>query len=89
MSSGVPGVPAWTLGHNHSAQEWQNRMRKRGWTPDQITEAIQGGQAFAASNHVSSAHSATRYLHPATGRSVVIDDVTREVIHVGGDGFLY
>ena len=32
-------------------------------------------------------NSATRYVHPETGRSVVLDDVTREVIHVGGEGF--
>ena len=34
-------------------------------------------------------NSATRYVHPETGRSVVIDNVTGEVIHVGGDGFKY
>lgn len=31
----------------------------------------------------------TRYVHPETGRSVVVDDVSKEVIHVGGDGFKY
>jgi hypothetical protein len=33
--------------------------------------------------------SSAMYLHPETGRSVVVDDVTREVIHVGGDAFKY
>ena len=89
MSSSVPGVPAWTLGRNQSAQQWQNRMRKRGWTPAQITEAIQSGASFPAPNHVNPGNSATRHVHPITGRSVVVDDLTREVIHVGGDGFLY
>ena len=89
MSRGLPGGPAWTLGRNHSAQQWQNRMQKRGWTPPQITEAIQGGQSFPAPNQVNPGHSATRFVHPTTGRSVVVDDVTSEVIHVGGDGFLY
>jgi hypothetical protein len=32
---------------------------------------------------------ATRYVHPETGRSVIIDDLTGDVIHVGGDGFIY
>ena len=86
---GVPGVPSWTLGKNLSAQQWQNQMQKRGWTPAQITEAMQVGRQFPAPNHVSPGHSATRYVHSTTGRSVVVDDVNGEVIHVGGDGFLY
>jgi len=64
-------------------------MVQRGWTPDQVTEAIQNGQRFAAANKVNPGNAATRYVHPTTGRSVVVDNVTMEVIHVGGDGFLY
>ncbi len=81
--------PIWRLGGNHSAQQWQDKMRQRGWTPNQIAEAVQNGQRFPAVNNVQPAHTATRYVHPTTGRSVVVDDVTGEVIHVGGDGFLY
>lgn len=29
------------------------------------------------------------YVHSRAGRSVVVDDATGEVIHVGGDGFEY
>jgi hypothetical protein len=64
-------------------------MRDRGWTADTITEAIQSGQQFPAVNNVSPSNPATRYVHPATGRSVILDNVTAEVIHVGGDGYLY
>ena len=32
---------------------------------------------------------ATRYIHPTTGQSVVVDDVTGKVIHVGVPGFKY
>jgi hypothetical protein len=64
-------------------------MRQRGWTPQQITEAIEHGQQFQAVNRVNSANQAARYVHPTTGRSVVVDNVTGEVIHVGGDGFVY
>lgn len=88
-SSPTPSRPNWKLGSNHTAQQWQNKMQKRGWTPDQITEAIQNGKRFPAVNHISPANGATRYVHPATGRSVVVDNVTEEVIHVGGDGFVY
>jgi hypothetical protein len=64
-------------------------MRHRGWTTDQITEAIRHGQKFPAVNNVHPGNAATRHVHPTTGRSVVVDDVTGEVIHVGGDGFVY
>lgn len=83
------GQPSWRLGGNHSAQEWQNRMARRGWTAQQISEAIQNGQQFPAANNVNPGSAATRYVHPTTGRSVVVDNATGEVIHVGGDGFVY
>ena len=38
---------------------------------------------------MNKSNSATRYVHPTTGKSVVVDDVTREVLHVGGPGFKY
>jgi len=87
--SSTSGQPSWRLGGNHSAQQWQDRMTARGWTLEQIAEAIQNGQQFPAVNNVNSGNGATRYVHPITDRSVVVDDVTNEVIHVGGDGFVY
>jgi hypothetical protein len=60
----------------------------RGWTPEQIDEALASGQAFKATN-LETGGPATRYVHPVTGRSVVIDDLSGEIIHVGGDGFIY
>lgn len=88
-SSGNPGPPIWKLGGNHSVQQWQRHFVQRGWTPDQITEAVQRGQRIATSNNVYPGNTATRYIHPTTGRSVVVDDVTEEVIRVGADGFVY
>lgn len=79
----------WTLGTNHSAQQWANKMGQRGWTSEQISEAIEGGEQHAAVNNVNKGNPATRYVHPKTGRSVVQDNVTKEVIHVGGDGYKY
>jgi hypothetical protein len=88
-ASSASNQPSWRLGANHSAQEWQNKMLQRGWTPNQITEAIQNGQQFPAVNNVNPSNASTRYVHPTTGRSVVVDNVTGEVIHVGADGFVY
>jgi hypothetical protein len=79
----------WTLGSTKSAAKWGSQMEKRGWTSGQITEAIESGERFAAENLVNKGNAATRYVHPTTGRSVVVDNATSEVIHVGGDGFRY
>jgi predicted RNA binding protein YcfA (HicA-like mRNA interferase family) len=60
-------------------------MAKRGWTEDQIIEALRtkGIPTCGRSG------SATRYVHPETSRSVVVDNATGEVFRVGGDGFEY
>ena len=64
------------------------QMAQRGWTVDQIHEARLRGRRVLASD-LETGGAATRYVHPRTGRSVVIDDETGEVIHVGGDGLIY
>jgi hypothetical protein len=64
------------------------QMPTRGWTPALIDEAIAGGRQVPAINFATN-NPATRYVHPITGQSVVLDNVTREVIHVGGPGFKY
>ena len=64
-------------------------MASRGWTPEQINEAITSGVSFLTPNRVNAGNTATKYINPTTGRSVVIDDVTREVLHVGKTGFKY
>lgn len=87
--SASSNTPKWKLGQGKSATKWANQMAKRGWTPKQIGEALQGGKSFPAKNMVNQGNGATRYVHPKTGRSVVIDNVTKEIIHVGGDGFKY
>ena len=61
------------------------QMAKRGWTEAQISEALrtQGIPIHGKKGP------ATRYVRPRTGRSVVVEDATGEVFHVGGDGFVY
>ncbi len=61
------------------------QMKARGWTEQMILEALKAKGIPAAGKDGP----ATRYVHPATGKSVVVDDVTGEIFHVGGEGFLY
>lgn len=66
----------------------ERQMMRRGRTLAGIEDAIGGGRRFPAVNNETGSP-ATRYIHPTTGRSVVLDDASGEVIHVGGDGFRY
>lgn len=64
------------------------QMEARGWTEESIQGAIKSGDQVQAVNKATG-NPATRYINPTTGQSVVVDDVTKEVIHVGGPGFKY
>jgi hypothetical protein len=77
----------WKFGEFKSETKWSNQMAKRGWTPKQINEALKSKEFYKATNNVNPNNSATRFVHPTTGRSVVIDDITKEILQVGGDGF--
>ena len=79
----------WRFGDHHTELQWQNRMKARGWTPDHISEAISTGSPVPAVNLVRPGQPAERFVHPVTGRSVVIDPASREILHIGGDGFVY
>ena len=70
------------------ADKLARQMLARGWSRGQIAEARERGKSSPAVNRETGGP-ATRYIHPETGRSVVIDDVSGDVIHVGGDGFIY
>ena len=67
--------------------KWVNRFTGRGWTPDKVDEAILKGTQHKAPNYVNPKNSATRYQYQ--GKSVVRDDVTEEILHVGGEDFKY
>jgi hypothetical protein len=52
-----------------------------------IEDAIKNGQSYPAPNKLNPRNGATRYVSPQTGQSVVIDNVTGGIIHVGGPNF--
>lgn len=64
-------------------------MVQRGWTVEEIANAIATGERYPARNYVYLGNTATRYVSRDTGKSVVVDDQTGEVLHVGGTGFQY
>jgi RHS repeat-associated protein len=64
------------------------QMETRGWTEESIQEAMDSGEQVRAVNKATG-NPATRYINPTNGQSVVVDDVTGEVIHVGRQGMQY
>ncbi|MCI0363239.1 MAG: hypothetical protein L0219_05110 [Phycisphaerales bacterium] len=80
---------SWSLGGYKPRIKWQNQLQQREWTSQQIGEAIQSGKQLPVVNNANPANAATRYVHPHMGRSVVVDNISNEVLHVGGDGYQY
>ena len=78
------GEEKWKFGSHKSQQKWENQMQKRGWTPKQVDEAIQNGKQYPAPNRVNPKNPAIRYEHLETGRIVVRDETTKEIIQIGG-----
>jgi hypothetical protein len=77
----------WNYGDHKSQNKWENQMKQRGWNEQQINEAIFSGKSYSAINKINPANGATRYVHPVTGRSIVIDNTNHSLLQVGGDGF--
>ena len=64
-------------------------MIKRGWLSSEILEAYTQGDFFDAVDLTGSNVAATRFVHPESGKSVVINNATGKIIHVGGRDFQY
>jgi RHS repeat-associated protein len=66
------------------------RMASRGWTKqavvDTIKEAQQAGTTYSAVNKATGG-AATEYVNQSTGRFVVVDNTTKQIIQVSGPGF--
>jgi RHS repeat-associated protein len=84
-----PGRYNLQFGSTKSLTRWQNQMTSRGWTEDDVLRTISTGKSFPATNNINPGNGATRYEDPVTGKSIVVDNKTGEVIHVGGAGFKY
>ncbi len=61
------------------------QMASRGWTEPALREALRTRPVPA----FGKLGPALRYVHPTTGRSVVVDAATGVIFHVGGEGFRY
>jgi hypothetical protein len=60
-------------------------MHKRGWTEQEVREALATSGIPAQGKRGP----ALRHVHPRTGKSVVVDVASGEIFHVGGEGYAY
>jgi Colicin E5 ribonuclease domain len=79
--------PDWKFGAHKSEQKWQNRLKQREWTNEEITDTIKNGEKFPADNNVNTGNTAIRYKNPKTGKSVIRDEVTKEILQISEEGF--
>lgn len=77
----------WGLGQFKSPKRWANQMESRGWTAEEITHTIKTGKKFPAPNNVNQGNTATRYENSETGKYLVMDDVTNEILQLGSKDF--
>jgi RHS repeat-associated protein len=75
---------------NSQWKDWNNYMTKRGWSKDEIKLTLENGNW--------SKHVGENYLNPGNsmsivtngnGKSLIIDDVTHEIIQLGDIGYKY
>ncbi|HEY1628323.1 MAG TPA: hypothetical protein VGF52_00610, partial [Tepidisphaeraceae bacterium] len=63
----------------------RRQMDRRGWTDQQIREAL----ATQPLPGTGKRGPAMRYIHPTTGRTLLVDASSGEIFHVGGERFRY
>jgi len=63
------------------------QMASRGWTTEEIVETVQNGRAYGVVNKATGG-AATEYVNAATGKFVVVDNATNQVIQVSRSGML-
>ena len=66
-------------------------MTKRGWTTDDIQKTLSEGQwtEHIGDNWLNPGNSMSIITNTDTGKSLIIDDVTKEIIQLGDIGFKF
>jgi hypothetical protein len=65
----------------------QNQMTTRGWTKAEIQQTYETGVRTKVVDKTAGGQPATQYLDKATGKFIVVNDATGNVIQVSGPGF--
>ncbi len=76
---------------NKKWKNWGDYMMKRGWKFDDIQKTLAKGkwEPHAGQNYLNPGNSMSIVTNQSTGKSLIIDNVTKEVIQLGDKGFLH
>jgi hypothetical protein len=76
---------------NSAWKIWGKYMAKRGWTYTEIEKTLLHGKwsPISGNNYLNPGNSMSIVTSPSTGKSLIIDNVTKEVIHLGEKGYVY
>ena len=72
---------------NRLSPKIQAQMVARGWTRQEMLDVFEKGQPSRVVDRTVGGALATQYLDTATGRFIVVNDATGNVIQVSGAGF--
>ena len=72
-------------------KNWGKYMGNKGWTPDEIQQTLIKGKwkPHLGTNHMNPGNPMRLVTNPYTGKSLIIDNVTREIIQLGRKGYRY
>lgn len=66
--------------------KWLNQMNNRGWNGKLVQEALETeGKVINSINNINPGNPLRMFVHPSTNRGVIVDDVTKEIIHLTDD----
>ena len=63
------------------------QVLSRGWTTQEILDTVQNGKEYPAINNATGGP-ATEFVNSVTGRFVVVDNVTGQILQVSRSGML-
>lgn len=76
---------------NSTWKNWANYMSNRGWSFGDIQKTLLNGKwsPHSGNNYLNPGNSMSKVTNINTGRSLIIDNVTKDIIHLGKPGFVY
>jgi len=76
---------------NYKWKDWPNYMIKKGWTFEEIQQTLSKGEwaARSAYNGLNPGNSMNIVTNLSTGKSLIIDIVTNEIIQLGKVGYKF
>ncbi|MCP3659254.1 MAG: hypothetical protein GY830_02630 [Bacteroidetes bacterium] len=73
---------------NPEWKNWKNYLKKRNWNFDDIQKTLLEGewQSHHGTNWLNKGNSMSLITNPTSGKSIIIDNITKEIIYLGNAG---